>query len=211
MPETYDPIAARFNVTRAHLWPDLLTFRTYIPPGPLHVLDVGCGNGRQIELFDQSAITYLGVDLSPEQIKTAQARYPHQTFRVGDIQQLDIADQQYDVVTAVAVLHHLPTPAARRQGLLECYRVLKPGGRLFLTNWRLWQRRYVKYFWRAVWQPGHWRDLTIPFKDEHGRILTNRYYYAFTFSELQKLCRASGFRVAYAHRGTRNYLMVLQK
>lgn len=55
------------------------------------ILDVGCGVGQLVEYLQANSFagTYCGVDLLPEMVKTAAARYPHHDFAVIDVLQGD--------------------------------------------------------------------------------------------------------------------------
>ena len=74
------------------------------------VLDVGCGFGRIGELVYaiNPDISYLGVDLSPDQIDAARRRLPPSArFAVVDARRLDLT-ARYDLVIASEVLMHVP-------------------------------------------------------------------------------------------------------
>lgn len=94
------------------------------------LLDVGCGPGQVARLvadaFPASRVT--GVDVVPEAIDRARAdaggTRPNLGFRVGDAAQL-AEDGEYDVVTAVDVVHDLARPAEALDGIR---RALAPGG-----------------------------------------------------------------------------------
>ncbi len=110
-----------------------------IQPGE-QVLDVGCGTGtlameaaRRVGRAGRVA----GVDPGTQQIARARAKAARRNipvaFQIGVIEQLPFPDQTFDVVFSTLMLHHLPAPL-KRQGLAEIARVLKPGGRLVITD-----------------------------------------------------------------------------
>lgn len=115
------------------------------------VLDVGCGNGYSTVRFAlEKRVGIRGVDYIPEMIAQARSRLagldvtPLGTveFGVGDITSLDEPADAYDKVIVVRVLINLAEWARQKKGLLECARVLKPGGRLLLSEATMqgWQR-----------------------------------------------------------------------
>jgi len=69
--ENYDLIAEPFSGTRQFIWEDLKPLAEYVKDGD-KVLDVGCGNGRLLELFQGKNADYIGVDSSEELIKIAK-------------------------------------------------------------------------------------------------------------------------------------------
>ena len=106
------------------------------------VLDVGCGTGTlaiEVQRHVGSAGRVVGIDPSSEQIARARAKAARRRvsieFQVGVIEQLAFPDQTFDAVLSTLMMHHLPTPL-KRQGLAEIARVLKPGGRLVIADFK---------------------------------------------------------------------------
>jgi ubiquinone/menaquinone biosynthesis C-methylase UbiE len=104
------------------------------------VLDVGCGTGgvtipakQRIGKTGHAA----GIDPAPEMIAVARKKAARAEleidFRVGVIESLPYADSSFDVVTSSLMMHHLPHEL-QVKGLAEIYRVLKPGGRVFIAD-----------------------------------------------------------------------------
>lgn len=106
------------------------------------VLDVGCGTG-ELALAAQTRVgttgQVCGIDPAPEMIAVAQrkatARDAALDLRVGVIEALPYADQSFDVVLSSLMMHHLPD-ATKAQGLTEIYRILRPGGRLLIVDFK---------------------------------------------------------------------------
>ena len=112
-----------------------------IQPGE-QVLDVGCGTGTlamDVARRVGRAGRVAGVDPGTEQIARARAKAARRhvpiEFQIGVIEQLPFPDQTFDVVLSTLMMHHLPTPL-KRQGLAEIARVLKPGGRLVIADFK---------------------------------------------------------------------------
>jgi len=97
------------------------------------VLDAACGEGYGSHLLSSHAAHVIGVDLSPEAITHAQARYASQSleFHQGDVTRLDLADDSVDVVVSFETLEHLE---AQDQMLTEFRRVLRPEGCLLISS-----------------------------------------------------------------------------
>lgn len=106
------------------------------------VLDVGCGTGT-LALKAYARVGSMGhvygIDPGPKQIARARAKARRAglpiDFRVGVIEQLAFADQSFDVVLSTFMMHILPDDL-KRQGLAEITRVLKPGGRLLVVDFK---------------------------------------------------------------------------
>jgi ubiquinone/menaquinone biosynthesis C-methylase UbiE len=117
-----------------------------LQPGEL-VLDVGCGTGTlamEVARRVGRAGHVTGIDPGPEQIAHARAKAARRNlpieFQIGVIEQLAFPDQTFDVVLSTLMMHHLPPPL-KRQGLAEIARVLKPGGRLVIADFKRKQER----------------------------------------------------------------------
>jgi len=111
-------IAEDFSRTRRYLWPDFQSLAEYIKPQD-KVLDLGCGNGRLIELLGDKEIDYLGVDNVQNFIEIAKKKYPAYSFQVADALSLPFADNSFDKVCSIAVLHHIPSEELRLKFLEE--------------------------------------------------------------------------------------------
>lgn len=106
------------------------------------ILDVGCGSGNltlTAKLYAGSTGSVFGIDASPEMIEVARKKTKQSgtnvTFEVGLIEQLPFPEATFDVVISRLVIHHLPDNL-KRQGFAEIFRVLKPGGVFFLTDFK---------------------------------------------------------------------------
>lgn len=108
----------------------------YIAPGAT-VLDIGAGPGRYSEYLLKERGCLVGlVDLSPACVQAFQDRVgPTEGVlfaRASCATDLSfIADAVADAALLLGPLYHLTDPAERRAALVECFRTLKPGGRLF--------------------------------------------------------------------------------
>lgn len=102
------------------------------------VLDVGCSDGALVNyLAQQLGHAIIGLDIDDYGFKIAKReanklkpRHVVQCIR-GDAEALPFADQIFDTVVSVYSLHHMARPAT---AVREAWRVLKPGGRLLVTE-----------------------------------------------------------------------------
>lgn len=94
----------------------------------LNILDIGCGTGA-LSAKLQHCGTVVSADFSPLALQYSQKRGLTALAR-ADAMRLPFRDAQFDVITALDILEHLPDDAA---ALREIHRVLKPGGKIFAT------------------------------------------------------------------------------
>lgn len=96
----------------------------------LKVLEIGCGIGTDGAQFARAGAEYTGIDLTEAAVSLARTRFALSglkgEFRVSDAENLDFADDLFDLVYSHGVLHHTPDIEA---AVSEIHRVLKPGGR----------------------------------------------------------------------------------
>jgi SAM-dependent methyltransferase len=100
------------------------------------VLDAGCGGGGTALSIAEEVSFAVGLDLSPR-FSDAGTRLAREkgirnvAFTQGDGLKLPYADASFDIVLSHSVIEHLP---AAEPYIAECARVLKPGGRFYLST-----------------------------------------------------------------------------
>ena len=198
----YDLVADKFSETRKFFWRGMEFIGDDINQGD-KILDYGCGNGRLLNLLSTKikSSQYVGVDVSQKLIDIAKIKYPNYIFKkISGSQKLPYPDNNFNLVYSIAVFHHLPSEMLRKEIAEELYRVTKPGGRIIITVWNLWQRRYLKnifqnYLNKLIYGGKlDWNDCYISFKNNKGEIF-NRYHHAFTKRELKNLFNVAGFSI----------------
>jgi len=193
--QDYNLIAEDFSRTRWNIWAEFNIFKEYVKDGD-KILDVGCGNGRLLELFKDKDINYTGVDASEKLVDLARKKYPDNNFMVADNLNLPFPDDNFDKVFSVAVLHTIPSEELRKKAISELKRVLKPGGLLIATVWDMWRKdtfpKLLKYsFLKLIGKSKlDFGDAFVPWADK-----AERYYHFFTKKELQSLAEESGLSI----------------
>lgn len=112
--------------------------RAHRNPGPLDVLDAGCGTGAALVWLRRIAAggTVSAIDLAPEAVAHCRLRGEHEV-REGSVLDLPWPDASFDLVHSADVLQHLPVAGGPARALAEAHRVLRPGGSILVrTNAR---------------------------------------------------------------------------
>lgn len=133
----YSRIASRYD-TRWKFYVETSireTLRRVHPAPGDRVLDVGCGTGALLEALSRAApeAKFAGVDLSEEMLEIARHRLGEACdLRQGRAEALPFDDAEFDMVVSSNAFHFIRQPLA---ALREMRRVLKPGGRVVITDW----------------------------------------------------------------------------
>lgn len=139
--------------------------------GAERVLDAGCGAGHTALAFAPFAKEVIAVDLSEAMLEqcrklAAERGITNAKFCVGDVEQLDFGDGEFDLVVSRYSAHHWPHP---QTAVHEFARVLKPGGQLLLDDIVSYSTgSYSNYLCDSYLQsievlrdPSHVRDHTV--------------------------------------------------
>jgi len=233
--EVYDSIASHFSDTRYKPWPKVANFLNSLSNGSL-VLDVGCGNGKYLNVNPN--IFIIGCDRSQQLLNICHERN-YETF-LSDCLQLSVRDK-FDACICIAVLHHLSSNERRVKALQSIIDLLVVNGKALIYVWAFEQQKDGKtsqYLKKScdftnsnetetecdlnisVHQNGtqfQRQDLFVPWKtskseksDKSDQHL--RYYHVFKEGELErlvnKLCNAKLLDIYYDQG---NWCAVIQR
>jgi ubiquinone/menaquinone biosynthesis C-methylase UbiE len=196
--DDYNHIAPDFSSTRVNIWPEIAVLFDYIKKSD-NVLDLGCGNGRFVNIIKEKGEQYFGTDVSENLINIAKKNYPNENFQTTEPLKLPFENNYFDGIYSIAVLHHIPSNDFRLKFLQEVKRVLKSGGIFVLTVWKPKDKQEkflkVKFLFKKVFGLAYgldFRDVVEPwFNNNKGE----RYFHCFTKAELTKLVWQAGFEI----------------
>lgn len=207
----YTRFGASFSATRHRLQPGVHRVLEMLQ-GDESILDLGCGNGelaRELAKREHRA-EYLGVDFSLPLLREADSQLEgiagdlSAKFIEVDLTKLSVTNyrlpvgEHWSLVTAFAVLHHIPSQELRLNILKTAHKLLNPDGRFIHSNWQFLNSEKLK----ARIQPWETASLLQSEVDAGDYLLDwrdggvgLRYVHHFDESELETLAKASGFRI----------------
>ena len=131
--------------------------------GAESLLDVGCGTGHFVNLWQSSGLAAVGLDISPKMLQFAHRQHTGFPTVLGDATALPFRDASFDVVALVTALEFLPSPG---EALREAERVARKGILLGVLN-----RLSPVAWWRRARRARPYRDARFFFPGELERLV----------------------------------------
>ena len=131
------------------------------------ILDVGCGTGYLLRtLLDHvPGLILHGVELCPEMASVARERLPNDVvLQTGSADALPFPAASFDMVVSTSAFHYFPDPTT---ALAEMMRVLRPGGRVVITDWcyDYWTCQACDWFLRHMRRRHHRTYRSVECRD----------------------------------------------
>jgi ubiquinone/menaquinone biosynthesis C-methylase UbiE len=95
------------------------------------LLELGCGEGRGVELLAPLAESYTGIDKIKHVTDSLEKKYPEYSFQDGVFPPFPYPDESFDSIVTFQVIEHVKKD---EQFLSEIFRVLKKGGKALITT-----------------------------------------------------------------------------
>ena len=205
--EFYDRFGAAFSATRHRLQPGVKRILESLDRDE-KILDLGCGNGEFARGLAKRGHrgSYLGLDFSLPLLRDAEAQPGGfaAKFLEVDLTQLSVISNQsliadhWSLITAFAVLHHIPSSELRLDILKTVHSLLGEDGRFILSNWQFLTSEKLK----ARIKPWEAAAISSPEVDAGDYLLDwrsggegLRYVHHFTAEELSALAGQAGFQI----------------
>jgi len=188
---------------------DIVTFSKDWKPGK--ILDIGCGNGRNLLYFAKRGFKVYGLDFSKEMIEQAKEMFKKNKIEikekqliVADMRNIPFENESFDYVISVASLHHLPKKD-HQEAIEEIKRVLKRNGECIISVWNKYSFKRIGFWFCPKEVFIDWKKREIEeVKEENQKKkkeaikVYKRYYYLFSYDELKNLLLQNGLSIKKA-------------
>lgn len=202
----YADFGSQFSATRQRLQPGV---RRLLPllHGSERLLDLGCGNGELARALARDGFrgAYTGLDFSPPLLAVAASQPGGMTaaFFEADLTSPDwdlrLQPGRFPLVTAFALLHHIPQAGLRLGMIRKIHGLLQPGGKFILSSWQFLNNEKLA---KRI-QPWQAAGLSPADVDEGDYLLDwrsggqgLRYVHHFSGQELEQLAAAASFTLS---------------
>ncbi|MBN1464590.1 class I SAM-dependent methyltransferase [candidate division KSB1 bacterium] len=140
--EFFDTVASFIRKNYEHRYRLIEKQAAKFPGGS--ILEIGCGAGWELLHWARCGMRATGLDLSAAALELAKKNFQHNRlqakFEHGSAEKLPFADNTFDIVASLGVLHQTEST---ENAVAEVLRVLKPGGEALITL-------YYKYSWKIL-------------------------------------------------------------
>ena len=150
----FDSLAGKFGrgYVPGRSWKSLAEALLKLLP-PMVIADLGAGEGTLSQLMAQKAKHVIAVDNSDKMVEygrqlAVEHGLKNLEYRLGDIEEIPIADGEVDLAVFSQALHHAAEPLA---ALKEAHRILRPGGRVVILDLRQHRFTQARTLYADVW------------------------------------------------------------
>jgi SAM-dependent methyltransferase len=229
--EEYRRISSRYAKLKRKPWKDFQSYFSYLStkfplPSSGILIDIGSGNGRNLELFKGQDFQMIASDLSFELLQNMITLPKNKTYITNnDMRFLPLKHNSAELVICIATIHHLNDETEVIKVLKELEGSLKQNGQIILSCWRRWKPETIikmlfdlfLFPFRKMAQKS-WRhgDIFVPWFNEKREVIARRYYHLFTKRELIKILNNSNLKIADlsvsgGKSGKDNFFVLLRK
>ncbi|MFX1503007.1 MAG: class I SAM-dependent methyltransferase [Promethearchaeota archaeon] len=215
----FNQIALDYHSKRKKPWRPLEFFITFLKNKGYTFkgknLDLGCANGRNFKIMSKFPNKLIGIDISLELLKIARSNlknvnsfsYEESKYYqliLADITNLPIRKNSINNIFSIATIHHVKQKSERKRTIFQIHESLNQKGKLILTVWRKWQKKFRDYFLleglKRIFTRSYknqqkmkglkeFGDTYVPWTLSKDQQVYDRFYHFFSKRELKKLLK----------------------
>ena len=208
--QVWDKLADSWTNLRVRPWEEVLEFSKSIDRG--FVIDIGCGNCRNLVPFIKNNVDCIGIDFSKGMIKQAKLFLKRRELKtnlvIGEFTNIPFKSESIPTIICNAVLHDVYLKEDRTDSLKEMERISKNNCKILLSVWNRYQKRFILPLIRSFFS-GHYADIWVNW-NYHGKIY-KRFYHLYTQNELKKAVESVGLKVKKLWNDNRNIWILVNK
>jgi len=203
--EVWEAIAESWHISRQKPLSFVEEISKEWKPGK--IIDIGCGNCRNLLPFAKAGFDCYGVDFSKKMIDIAKAYLKQNKLKAAVIadkaENLPYDNENFDYCLMLRTLPCINSEQARNNALEEMKRVLKKNGKAIVTIWNKTNFRFLLSK----------KEALVPWKIKNNKEKTFlRYYYMYTPSEINKILKEKGFSILKSSNPLeQEYYVIVQK
>ncbi len=152
------------------------------------ILEAGCGQGRWVVYLHQKGYKTIGLEIYEDALKGTKKEFPSLPLIRGDVLRLPHPENSISAIISLGVVEHFEMGS--EEALREMYRILRPGGLLFLTV------PYESILRRWVHRPYHHAVTLI--KQQRGKSFVFGEY-RYNRKEMKEFLQQVGFKILETH------------
>ena len=118
-------------------------------PG-MNILDIGCGTGSLLKLYQEARCKVTGIDSSPSMLNICESKLDGiGEIHLGNASILPFSDESFDLALSVITIHEMP-PSVRSSVMKEAKRVLKRSGRYLIYDYNVGKTKFPKIIFKRA-------------------------------------------------------------
>jgi len=192
--QVWDELADSWTNLRAWPYPEVKEFAGTAEEGL--VVDIACGNCRNLLPFTKKSLPCVGIDFSKGMIREAKKYAEKNNMDInlvlGDLTNLPLKENLALTVIYTSSISHLRTKRERVKSLEEAKRIGKRDFRMILSIWNRWQLRFLWKLFKAFFF-GKYPNVYVDW-NYHG-VIHKRFYHLYSKNEMMRDLEKTGFRV----------------
>lgn len=194
----YNKNYKRFDISRVRIWGSVRKFTSFMKPNS-KVLDIGCGNGKNIKYLQDNGMKVKGIDFSSKLVEICQEK--NLDVIEADMRNLPYQDNTFDYGICIAALHHLQEEKDRIKALEEMIRVCKDGAEILVTVWSVEQdstsnEKHRNFTYGDNYVP--WENVT-------------RYYFIYDRQHIEEFLKKFNVKELKWERGNWYFIIKVKK